>query len=88
MLYNNYTRKILGWVGPARRIMKSTFNAEITKITTLVSGGWRLHLDIPESCSDQLPTLSKMMRKSLGIGIVTEDETLPSHTKTTELDPT
>ena len=53
-----------------------TFVANFHKITTLVDGGWRISLDVSQTESDAILTLSKHRDTNLQCALIVVDEKL------------
>lgn len=54
-----------------------TLSAILSKITTVVSGGWRISFDIPESENESVMKLSELRTAVLQIGIVPSPSCAP-----------
>ena len=52
-------------------------SAILSKITTVVSGGWRISFDIPESENESVMKLSELRTAVLQIGIVPSPSCAP-----------
>lgn len=50
------------------------FSATLHQIKTEPSGGWRITLDVPESDSDKMLTLSMMRDRMLQVGVVNPED--------------
>ena len=50
-----------------------TFHATVNKVQTVVDGGWRVTLDVPESESASILELAKLREQVLGVAIAQED---------------